>query len=233
MSILLYELCGRDPDLRFSPFVWRSRMALAHKGLDFDSVPWRFTEKDALAFSGQGKVPVLSDGETVVADSWEIALYLERAYPDRPTLFGGSGGLAGATFVRHWSDSLLPLAAPLAFHAVWTLLDDTDKAYFRETREARVGKKLEDICGDPEVRVAKLAQGLAPARAMLTDTPYLGGKTPLYSDHLLFGILQWVRCVNPIELLAKDDPVHDWFERMLDAYGGHARAAKTCRDLAA
>jgi glutathione S-transferase len=233
MPIQLYELCGRDPDLRFSPFAWRSRMALAHKGLDFDSVPWRFTEKDAIAFSGQGKVPVLKDGETIVADSWEIALYLEHTYPDRPPLFGGPAGEAGVTFVRHWCDTLLPLAAPLAFHAVWALLDETDQAYFRETREARVGKRLEDVCGDPEARVAALAKGLAPARAMLADSPYLGGSEPLYSDHLLFGILQWVRCVNPIQLLAADDPVQVWFERMLDAYGGHARAAKTCRDLAA
>lgn len=233
MSRQLYELRGRDPDLKFSPFVWRSRMALAHKGLDFTSVPWRFTEKDALAFSGQGKVPVLKDGDTVVSDSWDIALYLERTYPDRPTLFGGPAGEAGIVFVRHWCDTLLPLVAPLAFHAVWTLLDETDQAYFRETREARVGKRLEDVCGDAEARIAKLRQALAPARAMVSDHAYLGGETPLYSDHLLFGILRWVRCVTPIVLLSEDDPVHAWFERMLDAYDGHARAAKTCRDLAA
>ncbi len=40
-------------------------MALAHKGLDVESIPWRFTEKDAVARYGSEKVPVLLDGDTV------------------------------------------------------------------------------------------------------------------------------------------------------------------------
>ena len=35
------------------------------------------TEADRLAFSGQGKVPVLVDGDKVISDSWTIAYYLE------------------------------------------------------------------------------------------------------------------------------------------------------------
>ena len=34
-------------------------------------------------------VPVLRDGDRVVRDSFDIALYLDEAYPDRPSLFGG------------------------------------------------------------------------------------------------------------------------------------------------
>ena len=45
----LFELCGEDRDIRFSPFVWRVRLALAHKGLAYDCVPVRFLEKDAFA----------------------------------------------------------------------------------------------------------------------------------------------------------------------------------------
>ena len=63
-----------------------------HKGLPFDTIPWRFTDKDAIAFSGQGRVPVLVDGDEVVSDSWTIATYLEDAYADRPSLFRGDGG---------------------------------------------------------------------------------------------------------------------------------------------
>jgi hypothetical protein len=44
----LYELAGADENRRFSPYCWRIRMALAHKGLDVECIPWRFTEKDAL-----------------------------------------------------------------------------------------------------------------------------------------------------------------------------------------
>jgi glutathione S-transferase len=83
----LFELCGTDPDRRFSPYCWRIRMALAHKGLDTETVPWRFTQSEAIAFANSKTVPVLVDGDQTVADSWAIAEYLDRAYPDRPALF--------------------------------------------------------------------------------------------------------------------------------------------------
>jgi hypothetical protein len=40
-------------------------------------------------------------------------------------------------------------------------------------------------------------------------------------------MFMWARCTSPLELLAADDPVHAWRERLLDAFGGMARAAPT------
>ena len=94
MPLKLFELVGTDTERPFSPFCWRTRMALAHKGLSAQSIPWCFTEKGAIAPHKSEKVPVLIDDETSVADSWAIANYLEDAYPDRPSLFGGEGGRA-------------------------------------------------------------------------------------------------------------------------------------------
>ena len=73
MSMRLYDLAGADPNLRFSPFCWRTKSALAHKGLAVETIPWRFTEKNAIAFSGSERVPVLVDGDKAVPDSWTIA----------------------------------------------------------------------------------------------------------------------------------------------------------------
>src|ERR1700709_562112 len=98
MSIVLYDLAGADPDVRFSPYCWRTRFALAHKGLPVETVPWRFTDREAIAFSGQGKGPVVRDEDKVVSDSWAIAEHLEERYPT-PTLFGGATGRAHALFV--------------------------------------------------------------------------------------------------------------------------------------
>ena len=78
MAIVMHDLAGQNPDLRFSPYCWRTRLALAHKGLEVETVPWRFTHRDALAFSGQAKVPVNRDRDAVVSDSWAIAGALER-----------------------------------------------------------------------------------------------------------------------------------------------------------
>ena len=83
MTITMYDLAGAEMDRRFSPFCWRSRMALAHKGLAVETVPWRFTEKDKLPQPNAGRVPVIVDGERVVHDSTAIADYLEECYAVR------------------------------------------------------------------------------------------------------------------------------------------------------
>ena len=43
MTIILYDLAGAD-GRRFSSNCWCTRLALAHKGLDCETVPTRFTE---------------------------------------------------------------------------------------------------------------------------------------------------------------------------------------------
>ena len=103
MAIVMHDLAGADPVLRFSPYCWRTRLALAQKGLQVETIPWRFTEKAALAFSGQGRVPVIRDGERVVSDSWAIAEYLADTYPEHPNLFGGAAGRPHARFVNAWA----------------------------------------------------------------------------------------------------------------------------------
>jgi Glutathione S-transferase, N-terminal domain len=110
MTIMLFELAGAEPDRRFSPYCWRSKMALAHKGLPVETIAWRFTDKDAIAKSGQGRVPVLLDGDRVVSDSWTIAEYLEDTYPTRPSLFGGAKARRVTRFVNCWADAVVNAA---------------------------------------------------------------------------------------------------------------------------
>jgi glutathione S-transferase len=69
MVLKLYDLAAADQERRFSPYCWRTKMSLAHKELEVETIPLRFTEKDAIAFSGQGRIPILVDGEKTVADS--------------------------------------------------------------------------------------------------------------------------------------------------------------------
>ncbi|MDA0261379.1 MAG: glutathione S-transferase family protein, partial [Proteobacteria bacterium] len=49
MTLTIYELCGAD-DRRFSPYCWRTRLALAHKGLVPNVEPVGFTQKDKITF---------------------------------------------------------------------------------------------------------------------------------------------------------------------------------------
>ncbi|TIU21165.1 MAG: glutathione S-transferase family protein, partial [Mesorhizobium sp.] len=81
MTILLYDLVGRDAARPFSPHCWKATMALAHKGVDISTVPTRFLEVPTVEGGASKLVPVIRDGEKVVADSFAIALYLDEAYP--------------------------------------------------------------------------------------------------------------------------------------------------------
>jgi glutathione S-transferase len=226
MSIVLYDLAGADPDVRFSPYCWRTRFALAHKGLPVETVPWRFTDRDAIAFSGQGKVPVIQDGGTVVFDSWTIAEYLEDQVPT-PTLFGDATGRAHALFLNAWADSVL--AGGIARFIVRDLvdiIDPKDRDYFRSSREARFGKSLEVVQEGREDRLAAFRDLLLPIRLVLRRQQWLGGTAPSYADHIIAGTLMWPRCVSRFELLEANDPVAQWQDRVLDLYGGLGRKAK-------
>jgi glutathione S-transferase len=228
MAIVMHDLAGADPALRFSPYCWRTRMALAHKGLAVETIPWRFTETKVLAFSGQGRVPVIRDGETVVSDSWSIAEYLEDHYPDRPSLFGGPVGRAHARFVNAWVDGVMMGGiARLIVRDLLDVVDPKDRAYFRESREARFGMTLEAVQEGRATRVADFRALLLPVRLVLGRQPWLGGATPSYADHIVFGSLQWPRCASGFELLAPDDPIAAWRERMLDLFDGLGRKAPT------
>ena len=202
-------------------------MALVHKGLEAEIKPWRFVEQEALAFSGHNKVPILVDGDRKVVDSWTIALYLEDEYPDRPSLFNGEGGVAPTRFVSTWADStMLPAISGLIVSDVWGCLDDACRAYFRESREKRYGRTLEEVCAQRDEGVLQFRKSLQPARAVLAEQKFLGGETPTQADYLVFGGFMWARCASTFELLATDDPIWAWRERMLDLHGAYARNAK-------
>lgn len=222
----LYDLAAADPARRFSPFCWRTKLALAHKGLDVETIPWRFTDKDVIAFTKQGRVPVLMDGDKAVWDSWTIAEYLEDTYPDRPSLFGGAGGRAMARFINGWGDaSLHRTMFRLILTDIFAHLHEKDRAYFRESREKQLGMTLEAASADRGTRVEAFRQNLDPMRMMLRGQPFIGGASPNYGDYIIFGGFQWARCISPFRLLVEDDPVFAWRERMLDALDGFARKA--------
>ncbi len=226
MAITLYDLAGAEVDRRFSPYCWRTRLALAHKELPVETVPWRFTEKEAIAFSGQVRVPVIVDGDKAVADSWAIAMYLEDAYPQRPSLFGGDIGRAVARFLNNWADTVMvPGLARLVVSDVLAHLHEKDQDYFRKTREERFGMPLEAVTAKRETQVLVFRESLNPLRMTLRTQPFLGGTEPAYADYIVFGPLQWVRCTSRFSILEPGDPIAVWRERLLDRFDGLARKA--------
>ena len=226
MTIALYDLAGAEADRRFSPFCWRTRMALAHKGLEVETVPWRFTEKDKLPSPNAGRVPVIVDNGRVVHDSTAIADYLEQRYPDRPALFGGEVGYALTRFVQNWTETVVQTGL-----IRFVVLDihhhcgPQDQAYFRRSREERLGTTLEEVVRDREARLPDFRASLDPLRRTIERQDFISGTAPAYADYVVFGAFQWARAISDFEVLAADDPIKAWRSRMLDLFGGLARRA--------
>lgn len=128
MAIKMYELAGATDDRCYSPYCWRIRMALAHKNVAVETIPWRFTEKERIAFS--------------------------------------------------------------------------------------------------DAALAKLNNTLQPIRKTLKSQPFIAGKQPNFAGYIIFAPFQWARTISPKKLLATDDPIYAWRDRMLSLYDGLAAKAK-------
>jgi glutathione S-transferase len=225
--IVLYELGGKN-QRRYSLFSWRTRMALRHKGLEFESMPVCMSDKAAIAFSGGKTVPVIKDGDAVVRDSWKIAEHLENRYPDAPSLFGGQIGHGVTQAFNTWTDRVLvPAMLPVIVADIHERVDARDDAYFRQMMEKIVRTTLEEARAQREAALGRLGRVIEPLQATFKRQAFMAGAAPAYADYILLSVFQWARVMSPHELLAPEDPLCQWRERMLDLYGGFARNVPT------
>jgi glutathione S-transferase len=182
------------------------------------------TDKGAIAFSGQDKVPILRHGDRVVADSWAIALYLDREFADRPLLFGGAANETLTQVFNVWTDrELIPALVPYLMLDVVDCVSETDAAHLRGQIERALKKSLEELAAERDKALSAFRRKLAPVRKVLEQKSFLGGLAPIYADCILFGLLQWSRVVSPTPVLEPGDAVAAWFDRMLDLHGGVGR----------
>ncbi|GAB3383773.1 glutathione S-transferase family protein [Azotobacter armeniacus] len=209
----LYELCGASPEVVFSPYCWRVRLALAHKGLDFASRPLRFADKEPLAFSGQQLVPVLRDGETTVHDSLAIFRHLDEHYPEHSLLGGVPGESRLRLIDQYVALDLRPALFRLLVLRILECIDPADRDYFRQSREKALGMSLEAFA-DRDAGQAQLARALQPLSALLAGQPWLDGAAPGGADYLVGGFFFWAWCLGE-QLWPEDSPVGAWFHRLL------------------
>lgn len=235
MTMKLYDLVGCN-GLHFSPFGWRVRMALAHKGITAEIVPVHFFEIELLP-SPSGKpwkmVPILESEISMIGDSWKIAMYLEEHFPNRPSLFGGESGVALSDFFRHWVEtSVHPLFAGGLMGEVLECLDERDKEYFRSSREKRFGASLEELRerADAGIQLARNALEPANKRLDVSGAPFFGGNSPLFADYILFSSLQWARIVSQKEIIRTEGPIRNWMNRCQNLFSSMARSFPSRRE---
>ena len=213
----LYDLVGVN-DLRFSPFCWRTKAALAYKKIPYTTVPVRFTDKDKLAFSGQDRVPVIKDNGTVVYDSWTIAGYLEKQQPE-PRIFPGLGLKEACRLFTLYVDRTVHLALlPLLIADIFAKVDPADREYFRTSREERLGMTLEAIAARHAEYRPRLQAVLADLEATFFGQDYFFGLFT-YADLCLFGTLKWVSVVSKEPLFDSAPALRAWWGRIQERLG--------------
>lgn len=225
--ITLWELGGKG-GRRYSLFSWRTRMALKHKGLAFESRPVAMSDKAAIAFSGGKTVPVIRDGETVLRDSWKIAEYLEDRYADKPTLFGGEIGRGVTQAFNTWVDRVVvPAMMPAIVADVHERVDAADETYFRQQFEGFLKCTLEEARARRPQALERVQKVLEPMQAAVKRQAFICGSAPAYADYILFSVLQWARVMSPQDIFNTSDPLYGWRSRMLDLYDAFARNVPT------
>ena len=225
--IQLWELRGRE-DRRYSLFSWRTRMALRHKELEFESTPVAMSDKATIAFSGGKTVPVIKDGDTVVRDSWRIAEHLEERYPGRPSLFGGAIGRGVTHTFNIWVDrAIVPAMMPVIVADVHERVDPVDEEYFRRQFEGFLKCTLEEARERAPQALERLKRVLEPLEAALKRQPYVCGAAPAYADYILFSVVQWARIMSPRVIFDTSGALYGWRSRILDLYDAFARNVQT------
>ena len=207
-----------------SPFVWATKYALAHKGFEIEIVPGGFTGILERTGGRSERLPVIVDEDEWVLDSWLIAEYLDRKYPERPTLIGHPSVKVLAEFLEGW---LWRTAVTPWFGCYIQDYRDLslpqDHEYVTSTRENMLGRKLEEVQAGREERLPLIPPTLEPFRQMLRESPWLGGDQPNYADYRALAIFLWTASIATTPPLTADDPLRDWLDRGFDLYGGLGR----------
>jgi glutathione S-transferase len=225
MTLQLFDLALADIDVRPSPYCWLAKFALLHKGLKFETIPLRFTEKQNYPDQDHGKLPILKDDDLIVCDSFNIIAHLDKHYSNEP-LTASKGERAAVDFYISWMGAnLFPALGPMMYARVHAAAHADDKEYFRASREVRFSKTLEELSMTPGVR-EKMEAALQTLAAPLTRYKYLGGDRPNLSDYSVFGAFMWQRTVTSETLYEAPQAVDAWTERMLDLFDGYGRKAK-------
>ncbi|KAI9298095.1 hypothetical protein K502DRAFT_339667 [Neoconidiobolus thromboides FSU 785] len=234
MRLKVYDLVDHTDGVNFSSFGWRVRLCLKHKDLLFEKVDLTFhqiqTEIPKISNNKWKLTPLLVDDDEVVANSRDIAEYLEDKYSDRPLLF--PNGKEYSFFLENYISTHMGKLFNLCVLHIYDNLHGEDKVYFKNLRETQFNKPLEQIAEEPGPIYLQIFNALKPFISTLKTYKYLEGETVTYSDYLLFGTLQWVRILAPIHFdniigmeaqASEDTPVLlAWFNSIAHLYSEYA-----------
>lgn len=174
----------------FSTNVERVALALAHKGLEVESVVISYDDRTEVEqVSGQGLVPVIDDEGEIVADSTRILGYLEHRYPDPPLFPAEPARRAEMGVFIDWFDE------------VWKGAPNTIEL------ELEGEEPNQDVI---ELEGRRMQTALGLFERMLDGRDYLMGDEVSAADFAVFPFVKYARFRDP-----EDDEL---FHRILELH---------------
>jgi glutathione S-transferase len=188
-----------------SQYSEKVRLILDYKGLEYRKIEVTpgVGQVELLQKSGSRQVPVLKDGSTYIADSTEIAFYLDRKYPEKPLLPEDPIPRGQCLLMEEWADESIGLKGRKAFIGALNQNQSFRTSVLpRETPDllknlvGAIPGELLDVLGTgvgfggDAVRNAKkgLKQDLEALCLILQHQPYLVGDTPTLADLTVAGL---------------------------------------------
>ncbi|KAF9554352.1 hypothetical protein CPC08DRAFT_744513 [Agrocybe pediades] len=218
MSIILYDSPTTIPGKALSPNMRKTRYCLSYKSLPYKTHWIEYVNIQSeckkigippTAKNGDGSdfytLPAIYDPHTgkYIADSFEIAVYLDKTYPDALPIF--PGGYQTTAGLQHAFEHGIFFPAidkhrSFAFYETFLVQNEISKPYFRDSFEKRLGVKLEDLAPKGELAVQqwkKFEEAFGTVAAVYAKTdaagPYLMGDRISWGDIVVCSFLIWWR----------------------------------------
>ncbi|KAI8990754.1 hypothetical protein BDF20DRAFT_840676 [Mycotypha africana] len=222
----------KKPGVIWSPNTCKTRYALnlkqipyETKWVNFDSIKTVIPE--VTKSDKRPLVPVIVDltnGDKVVEDSWEIALYLEKNYSHKAgsSLFNGNPGVH--RFFQNYCDHnvIVPIFRMVVLEIHANVGPEELQNWFRQDRESKFGQTLEEFAGSEENNIKALKTALVPINKLLAQFSYITGETAGWADVVLASHFQFFNAIRP-DLFetavlnafdAAENHINTWWNRM-------------------
>lgn len=183
--------------------------------LDYKQLPYRKIEVtpgvgqiDVFRLSGQRQVPVLKDGDTVVADSTAIAKYLDKTYPDRPIIPTEARQKGLCLMMEEWADESIGPNGRKAMVGAFNQHPNFRSALLPSATPDLVKNLLGAVPGDllnllgtgvglgaDAIKTATdaLKQDLEALCLLLQDNAYLVADHPTLADFTVAGVSMYIK----------------------------------------
>lgn len=216
------------------------RLILDYKGLEYRKIEVTpgVGQVELFQLSGQRQVPVLRDGNQIVADSTAIARYLEQQYPT-PGIFPADPKQRGlCRLIAAWADQSIALKSRKGLFGSLSqspefrssVLPSRTPDFVKSLVEAVPGELLSVLglgvgAGPDAVKAAnqELEQDLEILSLLLLDSPYLVAEHPTLADFTVAGLSMYLKVPEgpyldvPLKLRGKgipglaDNPAYEAF----------------------